>query len=119
MCCDVCSANGQNADDGQLPEIKREFNVVNTAPPTAHRVNVKYTASTLDNKQLFNKLTVWRFSEYKTSFKNDILLGPRMVMSDGILQRIVDVAHANRIQSIQDLIDQTGWTGSLTKRHGH
>ncbi|KIK73188.1 hypothetical protein PAXRUDRAFT_123326, partial [Paxillus rubicundulus Ve08.2h10] len=39
-------------------------------------------------------------------------LGPSLIMPDAILDRIVDAAHHCKVNSIQDLKRETGWTDS-------
>jgi hypothetical protein len=62
--------------------------------------------------KLKDGLKAWRTEQMEQEFSGDDFFGPQLLLSDEILNRIVDLAHKNKLTDIQSLHEQTDWRHS-------
>ncbi|KII91007.1 hypothetical protein PLICRDRAFT_553037 [Plicaturopsis crispa FD-325 SS-3] len=73
-----------------------------------------YTMTPTDFK-LRDALDEWRKKQMEEEgLGRDDFFGPQLLLSDGILDRIVDLAHASKVTNIQELNEQTDWCYAST-----
>lgn len=109
VCCELCSPIFFK-DFGQVDLPKKKA--------AALRSRIKdYEASTAE-LSLRDALHVFRRETTTSRFGWATLsdMGPSIIMSDAILQRIVDCAHDFKIDSVQSLIKETRWLNA--QMHG-
>ncbi|KAF5381621.1 hypothetical protein D9615_005404 [Tricholomella constricta] len=68
----------------------------------------KYTMKPHDHG-LKDALDAWRTKQLATDFEGDDFFGPQMILSDDLLDRIVDLAHYCKIPDVEALLHQTSW----------
>lgn len=60
--------------------------------------------------KLHDELNDWREKQMvEEGLGLDDFFGPQLLLSDDILDRIVDLHHHSKVHDVQSLIDQTGW----------
>ncbi|KAF9471648.1 hypothetical protein BDN70DRAFT_887875 [Pholiota conissans] len=110
-CCDLCKPDEFLAY--HVPAAERP-------PKTSNKSNIKpYKMSTVDF-DLKNALQEWRRRTALIKFNASTVrtLGVRILMSDNILARIVDCAHAGKLTSIEDLSKESGLTKDRINEYG-
>ena len=100
-CCDSCNPEffpflSPPSPLPKLPRSKRKFKFED------------YKMNSSDFK-LRDGLDNWRTSQMETEFPGDDFFGPQYIMSDDILNRIVDLAHHGKLLDISSLLEQTDW----------
>ncbi|KAF8168693.1 P-loop containing nucleoside triphosphate hydrolase protein [Pholiota molesta] len=110
-CCDLCNPDEFLAY--HVPAAERP-------PKTSNKSNIKpYKMSTVDF-DLKDALKEWRrrtaFHKFNASTVRT--LGVRILMSDNILARIVDCAHAGKLTSIEDLSKESGLAKDRINEYG-
>lgn len=85
-------------------------------PPLARQKQKKRKIKTDDYQmkpcdfELRQSLNDWRRKQLEAEFGSDDFFGPQRILSDQIRDRIVDLAHCNKITSTQVLQEQTDWS---------
>ncbi|KAF7348212.1 p-loop containing nucleoside triphosphate hydrolase protein [Mycena sanguinolenta] len=104
ICCELCT-----------PAYFEQFGLVDLpvkdqAAPSRSRIPSSYEADALD-MNLRDALHAFRRAATITKYSRVVLKdsGPGVVMSNEILERIVDCAHHFKIQSVEQLTRETRW----------
>ena len=105
-------------DSERPPTIVRDAETQASKSSSSRRSNIKPYEPDTSALNLYDLLTTWRAEEYRKRYRGNVFMGLAMVMSDEIIQRLVDVAHAGKLMTVDDIIDQTGWTVSSARRYG-
>ncbi|KAK7015396.1 P-loop containing nucleoside triphosphate hydrolase protein, partial [Favolaschia claudopus] len=105
VCCELCN-----------PAYFESFAMVDLPkpPPIPHKSRIaKYESEARDMK-LRNALHEFRRDATRRKFSRAVLKnsGPGVVMSNEVLQRIVDCAHWYKIQTLEHLEKETRWAGA-------
>ncbi|KAJ7214689.1 P-loop containing nucleoside triphosphate hydrolase protein [Mycena rebaudengoi] len=105
ICCELCT-----------PSYFESFAIVDLpkAAPIPSRSRLKPYKAESDDMTLRDALHDFRLAATVTKFGRAVLKnnGPGMVMSNEVLQRIVDCAHQYKIQSMDQLMKETRWAGT-------
>ncbi|KAK7015675.1 hypothetical protein R3P38DRAFT_2543472, partial [Favolaschia claudopus] len=105
VCCELCN-----------PAYFESFATVDLPkpPPVPHKSRIaKYESEARDMK-LGDALHEFRRDATRRKFSRAVLKnsGPGVVMSNEVLQRIVDCAHWYKVQTIEHLEKETRWAGA-------
>ena len=105
ICCDLCHPD---AISRFVPGLTAIIN-----PPKATRkpkqIKVTPYESSMAEQSLKNELLTWRERTACNLFGNIDDFTPNVFLHSSILDRILDLAHAHKIQSVLDLKNQTSW----------
>ena len=106
LCCDIHNPTAFERFDVAVTKSGRQ-------PP---RSSIAKYASNETDDGLRLDLESWRHDEMKRQYGDAHLqcLGPGLVMGTTIWDRIVDCAHFNKIQTIEDLQKETKWDSAST-----
>lgn len=106
LCCDIHNPTAFERFDVAVTKSGRQ-------PP---RSSIAKYASNETDDGLRLDLESWRHDEMKRQYGDAHLqcLGPGLVMGTTIRDRIVDCAHFNKIQTIEDLQKETKWDSAST-----
>ncbi|KAF8135271.1 hypothetical protein K438DRAFT_1493035, partial [Mycena galopus ATCC 62051] len=105
VCCELCN-----------PEYFASFGHVDLpkAPPVPHRSRI--TAYKAERQDMDLRDALHQFRRGATIRKFSLAVpknsGPGVVMSNEVLQRIVDCAHRHKIESTEQLEKETHWAGA-------
>jgi hypothetical protein len=107
LCCRVCSPHS-------FTIMSSHARTLPPKPTRSRRKKIaKYSMEDRDHR-LHDDLIRWRRDQQmKEGFGADIFFGPQRILSDQVLDRIVDLAHHSKIISIETLGEQTLWKGTL------
>ncbi len=106
-CCDVCDPDAFRTSEGLHTHTK---------PTRKRKVHANtILAENMDGADvsLKNALHAWRVQELKNlGFGGEDFFGPQFVMSERVLQRVVELAHDSKIASSTSFIEQVQWCDS-------
>ncbi|KAI0090787.1 P-loop containing nucleoside triphosphate hydrolase protein [Irpex rosettiformis] len=103
ICCDICHP----AQVVSLIPLRNDNPPSRTRKP--RRFNIKnFTMSTSD-KALQKALFQWRDAMAKEKFEEYEEYGGDILMHYRIVDRVVELSQANKLESVKSLQDQTGW----------
>ena len=104
LCCDSCEV--------LLQSFVREPHRKPTQR-AKHKVKVPDYSMTEPECTLHRKLEEWReLQMIEEDLDGDAFFGPQIVMSNGVLNHIIDLAHAHKIPDVTSLFAQTNWVYS-------
>ena len=102
VCCDIHDPSAFSSFEADAPCTSR----------ATQRSRLPKYMQTVQDRALGDALHGWREDKTSALFGwaalNDF--GPCLVMPNSILECIVDCAHHNKIETLQDLKKETGWT---------
>ncbi|KAJ6570683.1 P-loop containing nucleoside triphosphate hydrolase protein [Mycena sp. CBHHK59/15] len=105
ICCELCTpAHFESFAIVDLPKV----------PPIPSKSRIRPYKAEASDMDLRDALHQFRRTATETKFSRAVLKnsGPGLVMSNEVLQRIVDCAHVYKIQSIEQLARETRWAGA-------
>ncbi|THH18248.1 hypothetical protein EW146_g2695 [Bondarzewia mesenterica] len=110
LCCSLCSPASFTHLHFLESPTTRTCPPQYPPPPSARRLDMKYKATPID-MDLRGALHEFQKERMQAKYGAALLknLGPAMIMSNDILQRIVDAAHTGHITSIGDLKHDLKW----------
>ncbi|KAF8223531.1 hypothetical protein L208DRAFT_1067242, partial [Tricholoma matsutake] len=104
LCCDHC-----NPGSFILPVIPPS-KLNERMQRKKRKLKFKGYSMDLYNFKLCNELDDWREKQMvEEGLGLDNFFGPQLLLSDDILDWIVDLHHHSKVHNVQSLIDQTGW----------
>jgi hypothetical protein len=109
LCCDLCSPHAFD-------------NLTSTAVPKPAKVpaksHIKPYMMTTSDLELKRAILEWRQQQMVAKFGALLArkYGAKYLLSEDLVQRIVDCAHASKITSVESIEKETHWNGA--KEHG-
>lgn len=103
LCCDLCHPDEIAA---MLPDCS---DPLQTPPRATNRIKVPPFMPNTNELELKQALLTWRDAEAKKRYYGIDFYGANLLMHSAIVDRIVELAHANQLSNAADLQNQTGW----------
>ena len=105
VCCDLCNPDAISRFIPGLTAI--------LTPPKAtqkpKQIKVTPYESSMAEQRLKDELLTWRKHKARDLFRNIDYFTPNIFLHSSILDCILDLAHAHKINSVLDLKNQTSW----------
>lgn len=110
ICCDACFPKVVSLSEPLTePQSKQ--------PRSQRKFTIKPYTTSASEGQLKQALFEWRQEAFGASlYRGNTFFGPLLLMTDIILQRIVDLAHYAKLPDVSSLAFQTKWR--YTKTYG-
>ncbi|KAI0688585.1 P-loop containing nucleoside triphosphate hydrolase protein [Cytidiella melzeri] len=103
ICCDICHS------DEAAALIPTRNDVLPPRPKTTRKIKVKAFTMLAPESKLRDELFRWRDNTAKAQFADYKDCGGDILMHYKVLERIIELAHIQKLNSVQDIHDQTGW----------
>ncbi|KAI0717552.1 hypothetical protein C8T65DRAFT_112093 [Cerioporus squamosus] len=103
ICCDICGP----AEVAAMIPVRNDIPLKTKRAPAQAKI-VPYTAAEAEDA-LERDLFQWRETAARSLYGDYDLYGPDMLLHFKLIGRIVDLAHARKLETVQDLEVHTRW----------
>ncbi|KAI0702311.1 P-loop containing nucleoside triphosphate hydrolase protein, partial [Cytidiella melzeri] len=103
ICCDICHADEVTA----LIPIRNDTPAVR--PKKTRRLKIPAFTMSMHEKKLRDELYKWRDATAKTDMAEYEDFGGDILMHYRIVERIVELAHAQKLNTVQDIQEHANW----------
>lgn len=103
ICCDIC----HEARILELIPVRNDTAIAKTRKP--RKIKVDKFAMSSQEQELRNALFKWREETAKATYAQYERYGGDILMHHSLIERVVELAHVRRLDTTDDLLNQTGW----------